>query len=450
MATNVGKLNVLISASAKGFTKGVNDAQRKLGKFTSGVASSAAAMGPWAIALAAASAGVIALNKGLDEVIRNLGEVDKLAKTAEKLGFEVEELQKFRFAAEKSGVEVRTLDMAMQRFTRRMAEAANDMGEARGALLELGLDARRLQALSAEDQMIALADAFAKIENQSDRLRLAFKLFDSEGAALVTMFKDGSGALEEYFGQAEKLGLLTEEDAKKAAEYADATTELKHAFSAMSMELSVSLAPALISVTESMVDFFVQARQNGTIDVLSESLSDMATTLGDLTTAFGPAIKEAAELSRVAAELFRIIYAPGRIPDFADVGKIGDKLKVKGSPLGDPEEIAKVGEKLGEGFLDEIKGFSEEIQMRADQRMRRSDAPTVEIDKKQVEQIANPQALVRGSAAAISKSLELRQRREQKDVADEVRQQKEEQVARLDNIVENTADIAQPKIVSIA
>jgi hypothetical protein len=50
---------------------------------------------------------------------------------------------------------------------------------------------------SSEDLLGEVADAFARIEDPAERVRLAFKLFDSEGVALVNLLNDGSGALEE-------------------------------------------------------------------------------------------------------------------------------------------------------------------------------------------------------------------------------------------------------------
>ena len=55
---------------------------------------------------------------------RNIDTLDTLGKTASKLGVNVEFLQKMRFAAEQTGIETRTLDMGLQRFIRRVAEAA--------------------------------------------------------------------------------------------------------------------------------------------------------------------------------------------------------------------------------------------------------------------------------------------------------------------------------------
>jgi hypothetical protein len=45
-----------------------------------------------------------------------------------------------------------------------------------------------------EDLLGDVADAFASIEDPAERVRLAFKLFDSEGIALVNLLRGGSDA----------------------------------------------------------------------------------------------------------------------------------------------------------------------------------------------------------------------------------------------------------------
>jgi hypothetical protein len=92
---------------------------------------------------------------------------------ADKIGVGVEALQELRFAAKASGVEQQTLDMALQRFTRRAAEAAQGTGEAKDALAQMGIALR--------DQ----SGNLRRSEDPAERVPLAFKLFDSEGVALV-------------------------------------------------------------------------------------------------------------------------------------------------------------------------------------------------------------------------------------------------------------------------
>jgi hypothetical protein len=99
-------------------------------------------------------------------------------------------------AAKASGVEQQTLDMALQRFTRRAAEAAHGTGEAKDALAQMGIALRDQSGnlRRSEDLLADVADAFAKIEAPAERLRLAFKLFDSEGVALVNLLQGSSAS----------------------------------------------------------------------------------------------------------------------------------------------------------------------------------------------------------------------------------------------------------------
>jgi hypothetical protein len=67
-------------------------------------------------------------------VDRSISAADAIGKTADKIGVGVEALQELRFAAKASGIEQQTLDMALPRFTRRAAEAAQGIGEAKDGL----------------------------------------------------------------------------------------------------------------------------------------------------------------------------------------------------------------------------------------------------------------------------------------------------------------------------
>ena len=70
--------------------------------------------------------------------------------------------------------------MALQRFTCRTAEAAQGTGEAKDALAQMGIALRDQSGnlRSSEDLLADVADAFAKIEDPAERVRLAFKLFE--------------------------------------------------------------------------------------------------------------------------------------------------------------------------------------------------------------------------------------------------------------------------------
>jgi hypothetical protein len=146
--------------------------------------------------LGVALAGVTTVGGLAALVDRSISAADAIAKTADKIGVGVEALQELRFAAKASGVEQQTLDMALQRFTRRAAEAAQSTGEAKDALAQMGIALRDQSGnlRRSEDLLGDVADAFARIEDPAERVRLAFKLFDSEGVALVNLLRGATTA----------------------------------------------------------------------------------------------------------------------------------------------------------------------------------------------------------------------------------------------------------------
>ena len=186
----------------------------------------------------------------------SLNATDSLAKTAAKIGTTTEALGGLRFAAELTGVATNTMDMALQRFTRRTAEAAMGTGEAKAAIKELGLNAQELNRMPLDKRMVVLADAFSGVTSESDRLRLAFKLFDSEGAALVNTLSGGGDALKEMLGEARMLGLTMSGSAAKGVEdTVDALTKLKSVFKGVTDQVVAALAPAIEGMVERFTAF---------------------------------------------------------------------------------------------------------------------------------------------------------------------------------------------------
>jgi hypothetical protein len=184
---------------------------------------------------------------------QSLGATDALAKTASKIGTTTEALSALQFAGKLTGVEVNTMNMALQRFSRRASEAASGTGEAKGAIRELGIDARDLVKLPLDEQMLVLADAFQGVKSETDKLRIAFKLFDSEGAALVNTLSQGRGGLAEMLGEAKALGVVMSAEAAAGVEKAnDEFLKLNSIFKGILDQTTAALAPALTFIVESI------------------------------------------------------------------------------------------------------------------------------------------------------------------------------------------------------
>jgi len=215
-----------------------------------------------------AFAAVFVGGKLIGAINRSSDAIDKLGKTASKLGIGTQELGALQFAAEQSGIKVETLNMALQRSTRRISEAANGTGSAVKALEELGLSAEQLNQLSPDEQLNAIADAMETVSSESDKVRLSFSLFDSAGVDLVNMLKGGSASLKAYAAEAASLGILIDESMVKGVEAAnDASNRLSKSFGLVATTINVQLAPYIKYAADSMV-------------ILSQQITDSGTAMG--------------------------------------------------------------------------------------------------------------------------------------------------------------------------
>lgn len=180
------------------------------------------------------------------DAIRSADEINKLS---ERLGASTEALSEYQFVAERTGVSFKNITDGFQKLSRRTAEAARGQGEAKDTLRELGIEAEKLAQLAPEQQFEIIADAIAGVENQSEKLRISQKLFDSENVKLLQTLQKGSGGIRELRDEAQELGRsLSQEGADAASRAADAWTNLSSAGDSLAISLVESIGPAAADV----------------------------------------------------------------------------------------------------------------------------------------------------------------------------------------------------------
>lgn len=181
---------------------------------------------------------------------------DRLAKLSIRLGTTADELSRLHFAAELGGIEVRTFDMALQRMSRRLGEAAKGTGEARVAFAQLGINARQLAQLPLSRQMEVIADSLANVTNKSDKLRLAFKLFDSEGVSVLQTMQRGSKTFKEAAADIERLGgVVTPQAAANAEVFQNQWLRLKTAIGGAARVIGDELIPLIAGMMKQTAEW---------------------------------------------------------------------------------------------------------------------------------------------------------------------------------------------------
>ena len=209
--------------------------------------------------LQTAVVGVIG-SAALGGLVKTLADVsDRLGKTSARLGISAEDLQKLGFAAEQSGIEVGTLEMALQRFTRRAADSAKDgTGPAQQAFDALGISITRADGTLKDNISLLkeVADGFQGTESQAEKVRLAFKLFDSEGVKLVNLLQQGSGALDAFGNQLESVNGVISDRSISASE------QLNDRFNILKRSAQALLTPLVELVNSGLTPFFESIENN--------------------------------------------------------------------------------------------------------------------------------------------------------------------------------------------
>lgn len=319
----VGTVRINLEASTAKFEKSLQSFNKKLDSTFDAISTKAKQVG---IALTGIGVGLAYMTK------KSIDSADSLKKVADKIGTTTEELSKLRYAADLTGVSSNTLDMAMQRFTRRLAEAANGTGEAKGALEEMNLSAKAMLQLPLEQRMQILADRFKAIENPADRVRIAMKLFDSEGVSLVNTLSNGSAELNKMTSEAQRLGLVIDTKTAVAAEtFNDNMTRLTSKLSALGIKISNAVLPYLVKMTDYLINFFDNIDFNylsefiKKLDKLAMQIVAVITALASLVAAL-KIYSTSMILAAKATELFNLALKNNKILKFASwLGVLGDE-----------------------------------------------------------------------------------------------------------------------------
>ena len=194
---------------------------------------------------------------------RSIEAADALAKTADKVGVSVRALQELRFAADLAGVSQEKLDSSVERFTKRVGEAAQGTGEALKALKALGVEFEIGGKIQPTEIILRdVADAMASIESPARQAAIAAQLFGREGVALVNLLKTGSAGLDEFSTLAAKSGAILETRFARGAEV-------------LNDRLTVANRSLAVAKTRIGVAF----GQAGLVDTFADALNDLSRVL---------------------------------------------------------------------------------------------------------------------------------------------------------------------------
>lgn len=293
--TTIASLRVKLEANTRAFRRGISEATESVKRFS-------------IRATAAATAAGVAMSAVFAQAVKD---ADNLNNLAIRLGTTTKALSELRFVASQSGIDFNVFSTALQRMVRRISEAAETgKGEAAPALEALGLEAKALAALKPDKQFEAIAEAMKQLGNQGERVRLAMKLFDTEGVSLVQTMTKGARGIKAARREARLLGItLSGNTAKVAQKVAAAWDKLTSTIAAALRNLALKAAPKVLVALR-----FLQGEINSVLRGTNETFNNFIGETQALFELIGMVFKRTAagEYKSAADLIFKIVQSLGR------------------------------------------------------------------------------------------------------------------------------------------
>lgn len=290
----VTRLNVMITASTKGLSFGINKAQgmlrdlnrtatgvkRDMGKAFTGIGSMAARGFTALGAAATAAAGGLAYltKKSMDAV----GDTNDFAKS---LGLTYNQLRAIQFAAQQAGVDAGALNAAFAKMSDTLGTAFGGDKAAIQAFEKIGLSVAKLAQMSPAQQFEAIAQAINKIEDPSVKMAAARDIFGKSGGRLIALFENSGQAINQA---AATLGLfggqLTQLDVEKIDAASDSLFTMGMILEGVGTQLARVVSPWIQQVTTDTIAWVaemggvgpaVDAAVNVTLAKLDEILNKL-------------------------------------------------------------------------------------------------------------------------------------------------------------------------------
>lgn len=250
MATKqLTRLNVALTATTGAFTKAMGGVVKDMQSVGRGLQN--AIMGPIGLITGALAGGgfILGMKSAADRI-------DKLAKSADRLGVSTRSFAGFSLAAEEAGSSIETLSKGMLAMNRKFQEAVGGSDSAAKSFRDIGLSLDALTNKKPDEQVGLIADALNKLPTQGARAAAAMDIFGKSGAELVNTLALGSAGLEQATKDAEALGLAVSRiDAAKVEEANDAFGRIGKVGEGIFNSLTVALAPFVTAMSKMFTDW---------------------------------------------------------------------------------------------------------------------------------------------------------------------------------------------------
>ena len=186
-------------------------------------------------------AGLVAMGKSAIDAADDMNDM------AQRTGVSVEQLSRFKQAADASGTSIGAVGGALTKLNRNLA-SGNDATA--NALKSLGISATDAtgKLRSADQIMLDVANKFQSIQDPAQKAALATKLFGKSGADLIPLLNGGGDAIKNL------SATMSTDFAQGADQLNDKVVAIQTKMTELGVKIGTSLMPALNIIADGIVN----------------------------------------------------------------------------------------------------------------------------------------------------------------------------------------------------
>lgn len=268
MATTLDTLQVIVTGNVKGLQAAFTQASALSKKFATGVTASfngiragfdkvaSAAMrivGP----LAAAAAAFASVKSVVDAMQRT----DQLGKVAGDLGLTTDALRRMEIVAQQSASSSEAMDKGLRELSRFLGEATEAGSEYEETLHELGLTLSDFAGMNAAQAFGKMSDALNNVEDGAKRAELSQKVLGRGARELAAVIGLGSEGIKEMGEEADRMGRVMSRMDFAAIQNANESMDtLGVTFAALSERIAVAFAPLIRWIADGLLEWIGNAK----------------------------------------------------------------------------------------------------------------------------------------------------------------------------------------------